>query len=181
MASVEIKKAKIVNKDFCKFSYDESTENNGFQEVDVSSGNIIHDDMRIAFRQLAPHLAFICDEVDDSTDLGKAMDSMEKLNESLAIHKTLQKYRVTGMTITGSQDSQGVIITGVKKLKTEKIVVFNTPIVKWTDEYQYSSELRIAIEKVKAEVLEYHDGKKAPEAQMDLFDEPNGNLGLEEE
>src|SRR5690606_6818893 len=111
---------------YCNYEDEERTEN-GSQTVQVSSEVIIHDDMRLAFRQLVPHLCLICEEIEDSDDLAVAMDSINSLNEESDLATKLQSYRVTAFKTSGSGDGEGVTITGQKKLKSGKVVNLNTP------------------------------------------------------
>lgn len=175
--AVTIKSAKIKNKLFCDYAYEEETEH-GSQSVSVSSVAPIHDDFHRRFRQLVPHLALMCEEVDDSDDLAQAMDKMESLSELSRLSEKLRKYKVTAFKITGTGDTEGIVITGQKKLATGKVVNLNTPNLKWEDEYEYASELRITVQELRDEVIEYMDGKQAPDVQGRLFED--GEEALEE-
>lgn len=168
MSQVEITAGKL-KYDYCDYSFNERTEN-GKQDVNVSPETIIHDDLRNSFRQLVPHLAFMCDYVPNSYTLEMAVDNMSELPEN-DLSQQLLEFKVTAFKISGSGDSQGVTITGQKKLKSGKVLNLNTPFLKWEDEYEFSQELRIAIGNIQSEIIQYSEGKKAPDAQMSLFEE----------
>ena len=89
-------------------------------------------------------------------------------------------FTVTGFSIGGSGDNEGVTLIGQKKLSTEKILNITTPFEKWEgSEYSFISELADAIESCKHEVEQYLNGKMAPPAQqeLDLMVEEQGDVG----
>lgn len=168
MGNVEITSGKIKN-DACHYTYGEKTEN-GSQEVDVKPQALIHDDMRRAFRQLVPHLAYICELVPKNKQLDIAMDDIQRLSDGSPLFGDLVNYKVTAFKVSGTGDAQGVTITGQKKLDSGKILNLNTPFLKWEDEYAYIQELRIAIGSCQSEILQYMEGKFAPDLPG-LFDD----------
>lgn len=175
MANIEINSAKLKGSGVthCEYSYEQKTES-AHEAIGVSSDAPVHDDMRLAFRALVPHLAFICEEVDNSNELIEIMDRYNGLIEDGAdtvLMTRLAKYKVTSFKCTGTGDTAGIILSGQKKLITDKIVNLNTPNLKWDDDYQFSQELYAAIERCKTEVLHYMEGKQAPEVQGSLFGE----------
>lgn len=56
-----------------------------------------------------------------------------------------------------------------------------TPKVKWNGKYQFINELRGAIDKCIDEVEQYHNGKKAPDVQGELFTGQEENEELSDE
>lgn len=167
MASIEVFYGKLKGET-CEFSYYETTEA-GHNIINASCDGIAHDDLRNAFKQLVPHLAFMCDEVEDGKYLEKAMDDISMIAFDSKIGEKLNKFDVTSFKLSGSGASESVVITGRKKLKSGKSVYLNTPAIKWEDEYQYINELRKAVETCKSEIVQYQDGKTAPDLQGDLF------------
>lgn len=77
------------------------------------------------------------------------------------------------------QDGDEVVhIDGSKKLESLKEISFSTPGVSLIDdEYKYTTELKDAIDDLKLEVLAYMQGKSAPKAQLEMFEE----VGAEDE
>lgn len=151
MADIVITSGKIKG-DYCSYSYDERIES-GSQAVQVSSEYIIHDDLRASFRQLVPHLVFICEETDHSNELEVAMDDVFKIPEESPLALKLQSYKVSAFKIVGSGDSQGVVITGQKKLQSGKILNLNTPVIKWEDDYLFANEMRVAVDRAQSEII----------------------------
>lgn len=170
MSSIDITAAKLKG-DFCDYSFKERTLN-GSQQVEVKDCEvIIHDDLRDKFRQLIPHLAFICDQVKDTPQLEEAIEDMKATSygDEEGEH-FLSNFNVTGFKISGSGDNQGVTLIGQRKLLSGKVLNLVTPFIRYEDEYLYMNELRIAVSECQEEVAQYMQGKKAPDAQLSLFD-----------
>lgn len=154
MSNIEIKKAKIKNGIFLAYEYVEKTDNYE-NKIATSSDAPIHEDLRSAFQSLVPHFTFLTEETKDFN-----------LDE-----ETLAKFKVTGFTIGGSGDTEGIVISGHKKLESGKVVNFNTPFQIFDDEeYAYGDDLRGDVEHLKNEVYEYMEGKQAPKMQVGTLD-----------
>lgn len=156
--SVEIKKAKIKSRLFLSYEYvvkEKDVENKN----STSSDAPIHEDLQNAFDSLIPHLVHICEE--------EILNSVS----ALEVERLISKYKVTGITISGSDDMEGVVISGYKTLASEKVVNFNTPFQKFSDdEYLFSTDLYNSVGILKTEVLEYMDGKQGTKSQVGTFD-----------
>jgi len=171
--SIEIKKAKIKSRLFLSYEYT-AKENDVENKISTSSDAPIHEDLQTAFDSLIPHLAHICEE-----EVLKSVSALE-------VERLYPKYKVTGITIAGSDDTEGVVISGYKTLASEKVVNFNTPFQKFNDEkYPFASELYNSVGTLKSEVLEYMDGKQAERSAVGTFnfddDESEGSFSLSEE
>ena len=169
MSEVKITAGKIKG-DYCEYAYGERTEK-GSQSVNVASEAIVHDDMRKAFRQLVPHLAFICDYIPLSNSLEKAVDEISNLEEDDKLYEELTRFKVSAFKMVGSGDGTGVVIIGQRKLLNGSTISVATPAIKWEDDYEYINELRIAVDRCQSEIVLYSDGKKAPDVQAELFDD----------
>jgi hypothetical protein len=172
--STTITSAKIKNKLFLAYGY---TERAGDIEnkITTASDAPIHIDLQNAFNRLTTHFAFICEEI--SEDLARTSISNFDTDIDLS-ENPLKKFKVNGFTIGGSGDSEGVVISGNKSLESGKVVNFNTPFIKWEDDYLFSSELTDAMDILKSEVYEYLEGKQAPKLQQAMtfmsYDEQDG-------
>lgn len=160
-----IKKAKIDNDLTLDVEYHEQVILiSGTKRKDIGGSikregdNAIHDDLRAAFKKLHPHLALI------SEMISMGFDSLEDYNDKL-----WEDYTVTGFSIGGSGDNEGVTLIGQKKLSTDKILNLTTPFEKWENsQYKFIGDLADAIESCKHEVEQYLNGKMAPPAQQEL-------------
>jgi hypothetical protein len=165
--SIEIKKAKIKNRLFLSYEY-VAKENNVENKIKQDSDAPIHDDLQITFDALIPHLVHICEE-----EVIKSVSELE-------IERLLPKYKVTEVTISGSDDTEGVVISGYKTLASEKTVNFNTPFQKYSDEnYPFASKLYESVGLLRTEVLAYMEGKQGKRSEVGTFnfDEDDDNEG----
>lgn len=173
---VKVKSATIKSGLFLSYKYD-LTGNDVTNANSTSSDAPIHDDLRAAFRNLTPFFAHRTEEITNDDLVQEAIDNPEAhlvRDEDLpedAVQPFL-KYKVTGFTIGGKQDGEGVIIHGYKILADGNPVAFNTPFTKYDSDYKFASDLFEAIEKCKYEVNEYMQGKQAPNNQLSVL----GNL-----
>jgi len=142
-------------------------------EQSYKGRNIAHEDLINAFKLTHPHFAILCDlkEADDMSlhDLENDLQSIEQIG-------------VRSFSIGGSGDSEGVTLSGFKKLSGGKMINFNTPFIKWEDEsdpYNYVIELKHVIDVICDEVEFYLDGKIAPDAQLSMFDGTDEELDNE--
>ena len=80
-------------------------------------------------------------------------------------------YRVSEFKITGTANSEGVVISGTRYLSTGKSIGLSTPFIRWDDEdYKFISKLIEAIEALREEVYQYSNGKHAPLPKQTSFD-----------
>lgn len=129
--------------------------------------NIVHDDMNDALSLLRSHLAILCDQVEAQ---GKNYYELEEDDERL------DRYKVNSYSVGGSDIHEGVTITGLRYGKGGAPLNLNSPFTKWEggdneDTYENSFELHGMITHCNEEALLYIDGKMAPDAQLDLFDQ----------
>lgn len=129
--------------------------------------NILHEDFQAALDNLRPHLAILCDQVEAQNK------DYYKLDEDF---EALDKYRVNSYSVGGSGISEGVTLTGIRYGKWGTALNLNSPFTKYEageneETYDYSFELRGMINHCNDEALLYVEGKMAPDAQLDLFDQ----------
>lgn len=174
MYKIEIKSAKLKDL-FAEYSYEQIVEeikNLRTNEVTVNSDAPVHDDFKQAFKQLNSHLALLCEQVSygKPEEIAAIMDNIENDYDKFT------DFKVTAFKITGTGESEAVVLTGQRKLSNGKVLNLNCPNTKFEDEYQFMPELIAALNTAKNEVLEYHNGKRAPEKQQDLFEDEDGEL-----
>lgn len=133
--------------------------------------NIVHQDMVDALNLLRSHLAILCDQVEAQD---KNYYQLEEDDEAL------NKYRVNSYSIGGSDVHEGVTLSGIRYSKSGSPLNLNSPFTKWEggdneDTYENSFELRGMINHCNDEALLYIEGKMAPDAQLDLFDQSEEN------
>lgn len=129
--------------------------------------NIVHEDMESALDNLRAHLAILCDQV-EAQDIGYYdLDSDAE---------ALDKYRVNSYSIGGSGIHEGVTLTGIRYGKGGSPLNLNSQFTKYEggdneDTYENSFELRGMINHCNEEALLYVEGKMAPTAQLDMFEQ----------
>lgn len=179
---IVIKKATIKGSLFLSYSFDQ-IDSDVKNRINTSSDAPIHDDLRNAFKKLTPHFAFISEEVKDEKLIEKAIKNPEKflIDKDETKDQTFFKFRVSGFEITEKDGYEKITITGAKQLETHNEITFSLPQVGLGDDkYKYYLELQDAVEELKHEVVAYMQGKSAPKAQTEMFDEDDfGDEGEE--
>lgn len=165
---MEIKKAKVTKDNTLVAQYCDETGT-----VTVEGKNLVTNDLINAFKQLIPHMAFLCElkEADGKGSLDEMPDNIESILE------------VSGYTVGGDGDSRGVTLTGKRFLKSNKVLNLNAPFTKFADEnenYAFQFELEQAIESCCYEVNEYIFNKKWKVVQQELpFEEEQASVEVQ--
>ena len=174
----KIKKVKLTKVKTLELTFEETItvikEEDGVEKITSMSAdctrtgkNIVHQDMLDGLDLLRSHLAILCDQVEAQD---KNYYQLEEDEEAL------NKYRVNSYSIGGSDIHEGVTLSGIRYSKSGSPLNLNSPFIKWEggdneDTYENSFELRGMINHCNEEALLYIDGKIAPDAQLDLFDQ----------
>jgi len=171
---IVIKKAGIRGSLFLSYEF-EQTDVDVKNTIKTSSDAAIHDDLRIAFRKLIPHFALICEQVKDVKLIEKAIKNYDSYlgDSEVAIDDTFFKYRISEFNIVEKHGDEVVYISGSRQLETHKEIHFSTPgnSLVMDEDYKFHSELVETVDLLKKEVLLYMQGKTAPKAQMEMFNE----------
>ncbi len=132
-----------------------------FADVPYAGRSLPHPDLTHAFSLLRPHLAILCSQLDGRDPILEEIESDEKF---------MNQFKVTGFSIGGSGESEGVVLIGTKKIK-RGVLNLATPFTKYFDEhdpYDYADELSHLTIHGANEGNLYVDGKIAPDAQGKL-------------
>jgi hypothetical protein len=119
-----------------------------------------------ALTNLRPHLMILTESVENLSPL----DAQELM--------VADKFRVTGVTWGGSDDSAGVTLVGRRELRGNRVLNLVAPFTKFSDdfdEYAYANSLYLAVCDLEAEILEYIDGTKrgeSPQLAIDFTTHP---------
>lgn len=161
---IEIVKAKITKHNTLEVEYLRHNDDETISEVSEKHDAIIHPDLQAAFQKLIPHMALLCDlRESDIIGKGKGKNHIESVPEDY-----FTKFEVRSFSIGGGSDSEGVTISGNKKLNSSQIFNINTPFQKYDDEqseYPYGSELCAVVYQCVCEVEAYLNGKCAVKQQ----------------
>ncbi len=154
---MEIIKAKVTKDNSLVATY----KNEHGDTVTVEGKNIVTKDLTNAFRKLVPHLTMLCEQKEASH-----ADRMDELTDEM--YSVLE---VTGYSIGGSDNSEGVTLSGKRFLKSKKVLNLNAPFTMFdneNEEYKYAFELQQEIEACNYEVEQYLFNKKWAIVQQEL-------------
>lgn len=156
---MNITKVKITKENTLTVTYRDTDEN----IVTVEGKNIVHSDLKAAFGQLVGHMAILC-------ELREAKE--DSMPDEL---KDLNTVEVTGYSIGGTDEDEGVTLIGKRFLKSKKVLNLIAPFTKFNnenEEYPHDFELLSAIEACNYEAEQYLTAKKWAIVQQELpFDE----------
>ncbi len=174
MENIDIKKAKLIGHLFIEATYNvkdlvEKTSKTITEKNDAP----VHEDLANAFKALHKHLPILCDYVKTSKIKPEVFAKADNTFDWVA------EFEVTGFSVGGSDDSEGVVLIGNKAVKNDKQVNLTSPFIKFNDEdeYRYCGELSSDIYTCIHEVKEYLFNKKyAPKAQLSMEFEFDGEV-----
>ena len=148
-------------------------------DITKKSDQLIHPDLQKSFDDLRPHLIMICDQKEDSSVIRIMQSAENEIAPDEIDLRAIDLYNVTGFVI-GGEDRDGVTLIGQKSLDT-KVLNLIAPFTKYA-EYNYGSELSLAVEACIHEVEQYLFNGKCAVKQMELpFDEqqdPEYNVSM---
>lgn len=166
---ITILKGKLLKGDRVEIEYT-SQDNVNAKPVSgtLSSDNPPRSELKSSFGNLAIHAALLGEFI-----APVMVPDIDNVNPDL-----VKDYTVTGFTITGKDDNEGVILSAQKKLKNDKSLGFNTPITRFQDEspnaYTFIDDLIDCIDDCRAAMKEYLSGKYAADPQQALpFNNPD--------
>lgn len=133
--------------------------------VTIEGKNLVTKDLLQTFSALVPHITFLCEQRE-----AYRLERMDELPSE--IYTNLE---VTGYSIGGSADSEGITLIGKRFLGTKKVLNLCAPFTMFeneNEEYTYAFELKEAIDACSYEVQEYLFNQKWAVVQQELpFDE----------
>lgn len=172
--AIEIKSGHLKDNMFCHYGYDHTVAANTTDSIYRKSAVPVHEDMKIAFRDLNVHLAVICEEIhpddipniDNLPVLDPDTDLTDDDQDPLALK--LSRFSVSSFRIVGNGENEGVILTGQKRLSTGDHIKIETPVARYQGEYAFVNELHVAIFNLVEEIEQYMNGKQAPPRQTEM-------------
>lgn len=159
---IEITKAKILNGPKVEIDYIKTDDQGRVSEHEDRYKNEPHPDFRKAFAALAPHAALLAEFIDEGEIKNIKTPDTEKFSA----------FAITGFTIGGSDEKEGVILTGQKTLRTGKKMSFNTPQTNLNAEgegaYVFIDDLWEKLREAKKQASLYLGGYYAVDPQLPL-------------
>jgi hypothetical protein len=163
-----IKKAKLNSVGYLEVEFEQKVVSEDNETFTFESAQKCtwspHNDLLVKLDALKPHLAVLCEQ----EEMLSIIAWENGMNQP---HPILSKLKVTGFTIGGSDEHEGVTLIGRRMLANNRVLNLVSPFCKWEDEhngYEHSYELAAIISSLQHEVSEYLNGKKAPAAQLSL-------------
>lgn len=167
MGTITIKKAKLRGHSLEVEMREEMVvegSGNVTNEIVKKCNTLVHEDLVKAFSKLKLHLVAICDL--RGTDLileAETLDSVD-MNE-------FREFEVTGFSIGGDDDHEGVVLIGNRRFKSGKVLNLVTPFTKYVDEndpYDLVNDLSLDIAAAVYEVEEYLFNNKYAVKQLEM-------------
>ena len=167
MDNFELKKVKLHNHLGVYTMYHEKLMNNKEEYwAEKTSNNLIHrhQDMDNVADELKIHVARIFGIL--AIGLYKDEEDFNSREKKL-LEETLESINIIGITLSGSEENGGVVISATRKVLNNKTIVMNTPHMKYADEsYSYCYDLQETVQKLTEEVWEYMFKRKY--AQLEI-------------
>lgn len=163
MSELQIKKGKLLKNDRIEVEYEKTEADSSPAHCKEEHTSPPHADLKKAFQALVIHAAIIGEFVSASiiTDIRKHDPEI------------IENFNVTGFTVAGANDDEGVILSARKTLKSGKTMGFNTPKILLNTEsetaYEFAEDLGLCVADCKDQLIEYLQGKIAPDPQGVLF------------
>ncbi len=151
--SVEIKKVKKTKAERLEITYKKEDADNSSCEVTEKHASRVHVDFNKALDELRVHFGLLtgyikASDVKQPKDYGKEIDS----------------FHVSGFSIGGEDEDQGIVITGHRILPgSGKAIILNSPFTRFNEDpatrYKFMDELIKVLVDVKDETTKYMGGK----------------------
>ncbi|MFZ4413209.1 MAG: hypothetical protein ACOYOV_09025 [Bacteroidales bacterium] len=157
----KIKKVKIKDRTLTVDMNEIVSNENGTvtNEVTKKCAYLAHDDLLLAFKGMIPHLIKICD----------FKGSENIFEDNIANFEAFPEYSITGISIGGSGEYEGVTIVAQREFPSGKVLNIVTPFQTFSDiDYPLGDELSLAVEACISEVHSYLFDNKFAEKQMEM-------------
>jgi len=157
----EIKKIKMITSSEFKIEFDEVLRDENGNSVRLEITKLMrfpaHEDLLNALKNMTIHLSALCE-----------------FHEYLVAKECpefLEKFETTGVVWGGSNEYRGVVITGKKSLKENRVLNLVSPFCMFENEngfYSFDYELNESASLLEIEVVAYLEGKYAPSPQLEM-------------
>ena len=162
---LKIWKAKLTKNNTLDVDYNEHHEDDTIAVVGKSCPYLVHDDLLNALQVAAPHLIILCG-FEEIIRNGEFVEPPEKYSE-----EDCEKIKVTGFQIAGIGDEENITLFG-KRMSDYGIIEIKTFKIPVNSGYPFATELKVAVEQARNEVLLYLKGHHGHKQMEMAFDEP---------
>lgn len=149
---MEFKKIQLTKQNTLMVVY----KNADSDTITMAGANIVHRDLKKAFRELVPHLVLLTEQRESVNNSLKALQNQDVLDD-----KSIYR-RFSVMEISFGDKEVEVSMSGTRILDRGDVVSVDSPKVNVEEDehYEHLSELSLAIDNVKYEVKLYIEEKK---------------------
>lgn len=154
-------------------------ENADSDTITMVGANIVHKDLKKAFRELVPHLALLTEQRE------AVCANLEDLEKQLLSEDEHSVYKVLSVDdITLTDEESRIAIGGKRILQGGRVMKLQAPPVDIMDSesYEYCGPLSLVLENIIYEVKEYVEQKKwgACQAELEFKEMPFEGVKAEE-
>lgn len=148
--TAKINKAKLAEGLHLEVEYS-IQQADGLSNVSQECSADVHQDLRLAFKALAPHLARLTEQYESDGTLTKNIECR-------------------GFSLKGVEDKAGFVLTGIRTLSTGRTITLNSSFMKFADEnYTDMEDLQQRVTVAQKEVSLYlFDNKHQPNNQISM-------------
>lgn len=164
MSKVEITKAKNKGNYNCHYSIRTTIGNDTFDSGNHTSERIMHEHLQKAFAAVTIHMPLVLEELKPYESELDSLVPEEGKPFSEAVQAIISKYLFIGFDFDIENNKVSLIGTKEYELGILPITTFYIPLS--GGNYKYEMELRVAMDTLRKEVLEYSQGKEAPQLKQ---------------
>ena len=171
---MEFRKIQLTTSGTLNVTYVDNDSNT----VSLTGANIVHRDLRLAFRAVIPHLALMTEQREAAAASLEDLQKQEHSEDGNSVYKIIS---VDDLNL--SDNEQEVSVGGTRILKGGRVMKITAPKITVCDEeaYEYCGELQLALEAIIYESKEYVDNRKWGIKQAELFEGDDPFEGVEPE
>ena len=149
---MEFKKIQLTKQNTLTVVY----KNADSDTITMAGANIVHRDLKKAFRELVPHLVLLTEQRESVNNSLKALQSQDVLDDKSIFR------RFSVMEVSFGDKEIEVSMSGTRILDRGDVVGIDSPKVNVEEDehYEHLSELALAIDNVKYEAEQYIKEKK---------------------
>jgi hypothetical protein len=164
---IEIRSVKLKKNSSPVLSYHQTVDDRKSGELTYEKGPGAHPDFKGKVSKLAVHYGILTGYIKPG-----AIKNIAEYADPI-----VESFYVSGFSVSGEDEDEGVVLTGHRVLPNGKAIILNTPFYRFNEDdktrYKFMDELMLAIEDCKDEAKQYLNGK--------VEKDPQGELGFTEE
>lgn len=163
---MQIKKVKLTKALRLEVSYKKEEADGSTSQVDEKHNSKAHDDFVTSMNSLRVHFGMLTGYLNPG-----------EIRDPDVYMTNVDSFHVSGYSIGGEDEDQGIVITGHRILPSGKAIILNSPFTRFNEDeatrYKHMDKLIARVEEVRSEAVKYLGGKFFKEPQQELlFNKP---------